>query len=142
MKKQRQEATMKVPSNIYLIIANQIFPIVNQTTHIGRLLVNDIVVQDLKISRQHACIRFENGKFVIYDSNSTGGTFVNNQQISKCQIISGDLISLADVEMMFLHNSSKVSDKAIQPTNALNGNMYSSDHDKSKTIRAPRARHA
>jgi pSer/pThr/pTyr-binding forkhead associated (FHA) protein len=140
MNKQLNEETTKLPSNIYLIITNQIFPIVKQTTHIGRLLVNDIVVQDLKISRHHASIRFENGNFVIYDNDSTGGTFVNNQQISKCVLSSGDLISLADVEMMFLHNSSKVSDKAIQPTKPLNAIIFNSNGDKNKTIRAPRGK--
>ena len=141
MKKQTNEDNDKLPTNIYLIIANQIFPIGKQTTHLGRLLENDIVIQDPKISRHHASIRFENGNFIIFDNDSTGGTYVNNQQISKCVLSSGDLISLADVEMMFLHNSSKVSDKAIQPTKSLNSNILNSLQDKNKTIRAPRRNH-
>lgn len=45
--------------------------------HIGRHLTNDVVVNDKRVSRHHAEIRFERGQFVLYDLGSTNGVGIN-----------------------------------------------------------------
>jgi len=45
--------------------------------HIGRHLSNDVVVNDKRVSRYHAEIRFEHGQFVLYDLGSTNGVGIN-----------------------------------------------------------------
>ena len=57
---------------------------------------NDIVISSDAVSRSHADIKFESGEYVLYDKNSTSGTFVNNKQITRCVLHSGDMVSLAD----------------------------------------------
>ncbi len=46
-------------------------------THIGRHTGNDIVVNDRRVSRYHAEIRYERGQFVLYDLGSLNGVGVN-----------------------------------------------------------------
>lgn len=89
---------------VYLIINKQIVPLGQNIVRIGRHLDNDIVLHEDAISRFHAEIRYEDGKYVLYDQNSTTGTYVNNQRIEHCVLNSGDTISLAELRMMFVNN--------------------------------------
>lgn len=45
--------------------------------HIGRHPTNDIIVNDKRVSRHHAEVRFERGQFVLYDLGSTNGVGIN-----------------------------------------------------------------
>ncbi len=45
-------------------------------TLIGRDTTNDIVIDDTAMSNTHARIRGDNGRFFIYDQNSTNGVFI------------------------------------------------------------------
>ena len=107
------------PEGVYLIINSQIVQISQDTIRIGRKLENDIVINNETISREHAEIRYENNNFIIYDLNSTGGTFVNNKKVSKLQLNSGDLISLSDTNIMFINNQPKIQVKAQDKTRSL-----------------------
>ncbi len=90
---------------VYLLINAQIFPLKKSVTSIGRKLDNDLVLQNIEISRNHAEIRFEDGKYNLHDLNSTSGTFLNNKKIDNSILYSGDLILVADVPMMFIDES-------------------------------------
>jgi two-component system response regulator HydG len=50
---------------------------------IGKLEDNDIVLQDPRVSRNHAVIIKETGRFFIYDNESTNGTFLNNVRLPR-----------------------------------------------------------
>ncbi len=63
-------------------------------------------IQDIHIflvlSRNHALIWYENGKFYLQDTKSSNGTFVNNQRLSKGseesvprEVCSGDILQVA-----------------------------------------------
>src|SRR5512138_3081644 len=80
---------------VFLIINKQIIPLTKPTTMLGRQLENDIVFHEEFLSRFHAEIVHENDKYVLYDKNSTSGTFVNGKRVDRCVLNSGDLISLA-----------------------------------------------
>lgn len=74
-----------------------------EETNIGRDGArNDIVVDDLTVSRQHATIRFENGRFVLYDLASASGTFVNGRRIQKLTLLDGDTIQMGEAVFVFL----------------------------------------
>jgi hypothetical protein len=45
--------------------------------HIGRHVGNEVVVNDKRVSRFHAEIRYERGQFVLYDLGSLNGVVVN-----------------------------------------------------------------
>jgi transcriptional regulator with GAF, ATPase, and Fis domain len=50
---------------------------------LGKREDNDIVLQDSRVSRDHAVIVKEGDKFYIYDNGSTNGTYLNNKRLPK-----------------------------------------------------------
>jgi len=68
---------------------------------IGRSEKSDIVIDDRKISLLHCEIKGENGKFVIYDSKTAYGTFVNGERINSKALKIGDEIKIGDHKLMF-----------------------------------------
>ena len=105
--------------NVFLIINQQITPITKDVTRLGRQLDNDIVFNEESVSRSHAEIRFESGKYILHDLLSTSGTFVNNRRIERCVLNSGDLISLANVQFMFVNNNPRITNASAHPTRSL-----------------------
>ena len=86
-----------------LIINLRVFRLDPQITLIGRKTENDCVINHSTVSREHAKIVRENGTFVLYDLNSTVGTFVNNVRINKKVLTTGDIILLGTYPMMFMY---------------------------------------
>ncbi len=74
-----------------------------KTVVIGREAINDIMFQELEISRRHASITFVNGQYTIEDLASTNGTFVNGRRISSPVVLGdGDVLDLGDtVSLIF-----------------------------------------
>lgn len=70
-------------------------------TNLGRKSNNHIVFDDLRVSRNHAQIRHIANDYVLFDTGSSGGTFVNGERINQCKLVSGDVISLAGVKLIF-----------------------------------------
>jgi hypothetical protein len=70
-------------------------------TNLGRKSNNHIVFDDLRVSRNHAQIRHIGDDFVLFDTGSSGGTFVNGERINQSKLSSGDVISLAGVKLIF-----------------------------------------
>ena len=70
-------------------------------TTIGRSGDNDIVLDAPSISAHHAEIRYENGRYVLYDKGSTNGTFVNGRHISGANMIkAGWRVRLGEVDLL------------------------------------------
>jgi len=91
-----------VPENAFLILEGvKVFPLREAVVNIGRRLDNHLVIDDPRISRLHAQIRAIKGRYVIFDLNSTGGTFVNGQRTRQSVLYPGDVISLAGVALIF-----------------------------------------
>ena len=105
--------------SVFLIFNRQIIPLEKKITRLGRQLDNDIVFNEEFLSRFHAEIRVEDGKYVLYDNESTSGTLVNSKKIDRCMLNSGDLISMASIQIMFVNNSARLVDKARGTTHSL-----------------------
>lgn len=91
-----------LPENAFLIVEGvKIFPLTLSVINIGRRLDNQLVIDDPRVSRNHAQLRAIKGRFVVFDLNSTGGTFVNGQRASQVVLYPGDVISLAGVALIF-----------------------------------------
>lgn len=56
---------------------------------VGRGLENDLVLPDGNVSTQHARISLRDGKFVIADTHSTNGVYVNGSLAAKPVVIVG-----------------------------------------------------
>ncbi|HSJ87896.1 MAG TPA: FHA domain-containing protein [Anaerolineales bacterium] len=91
-----------IPENAFLIIEGvKVHPLNESVVNIGRRLENQLVIDDPRVSRNHAQLRAIKGRFVLFDLNSTGGTFVNGQRTSQTVLYPGDVISLAGVALIF-----------------------------------------
>lgn len=84
-----------------ILYGTRTLPLSQPITSLGRSLNNDVVIDDPRISRRHAQIRRRAGRYVIYDLGSSGGTLVNGVRVSECLLASGDVISLAGVEIVY-----------------------------------------
>jgi hypothetical protein len=71
------------------------------TTRFGRGLDNDFVVEDERVSRNHAKIERIGGGFLLRDTGSRNGTFVNGKRVVEQQLVDGDRVSLGGWELGF-----------------------------------------
>jgi hypothetical protein len=90
-----------VKSAFLIIDGTNIHTLDQSVTNIGRRMDNHLVVDDPRVSRYHAQIRYVRNHFLIFDLNSTGGTFVNGQRTTQSILYPGDVISLAGLPIVF-----------------------------------------
>ena len=81
--------------------AGSAYPLTHDRTIIGRLAESDVVVADPGVSRRHAEVRKEDGRFVISDLGSTNGTLVNGASIGERTLEEGDRISIGRTVLEF-----------------------------------------
>lgn len=87
------------PAGAFLIVeGSQVFPLTTPIVNIGRQPANHLVIQDPRVSRSHAQLRHIKGRYVIFDLNSTGGTFINQKRIGQSILYPGDVICLAGTQ--------------------------------------------
>ena len=61
---------------------------------IGRNVKNDIQIDNLSVSKQHARIVKRQGKYFIEDMKSTNGTYLNEKKITKQKLTNNDVITI------------------------------------------------
>jgi len=74
--------------------AGQVTSLTNPEQIIGRQPTNGVVVDDEGISRTHARIVVEDGRYFIEDLGSSNGTFVNGERIDRAPIFDGVVLQL------------------------------------------------
>ncbi len=104
---------MQIPEDFYLIVeGTQAIQINSPVTSVGRSRENTLVIDDPRVSRRHLEIRVIREQFVLFDLNSSGGTYVNGQRI----LYSGDVITLAGVNMVFIQDSMLSNKRKTNPS--------------------------
>ncbi|PIV27072.1 MAG: DUF2662 domain-containing protein, partial [Anaerolineae bacterium CG03_land_8_20_14_0_80_58_20] len=74
-----------------------LYPLEADSISIGRDASNGIQINDAEISRRHARLQFQGGKYVIEDAGSTNGTHVNGQRIMSAYVLKpGDVVSFGE----------------------------------------------
>jgi predicted component of type VI protein secretion system len=64
---------------------------------IGRDSSNEVVINDAEVSRRHARLTFQGGKYVLEDLGSTNGTFVNGQRLAGPRVLkAGEVVSFGE----------------------------------------------
>ena len=77
-------------------------PLVAAATRVGRLEDNDIVIDDVAVSRHHAVIIDTGTSFVITDLRSANGIYVGEERVrGSVTIVHGDRIRICDHEFTF-----------------------------------------
>lgn len=77
------------------------FSLKGNLTRMGRDAANDIVINNSWISAFHAEFRRVGSSLTVYDLDSSNGTSVNGQRITKCVLKNGDIIAFGHLEAIY-----------------------------------------
>ncbi len=73
------------------------FPLESDQLIIGRDASNGVAINDVEVSRKHARLTLQGGKYVLDDLGSTNGTFINGQRLAAPAVLkAGDIVSLGE----------------------------------------------
>ena len=73
-------------------------------TTLGRRPYNDIVIDNLAVSGEHAVMQMSGAEVFLEDLNSTNGTYVNGKAIKKQQLKNGDTVEIGKYKIKFVHD--------------------------------------
>lgn len=91
-----------LPLNAFLIINGTLtFPLNQPIISIGRRSTSDLSLNDSLVSRDHLQLRAKNGKFLLFDLDSLGGTMVNNKKCNSAILESGDMITIGNTTLLY-----------------------------------------
>jgi hypothetical protein len=82
--------------------AGESFKPTGERTRIGRSPDCEIFLDDVTVSRNHAVLVQENGKFRVEDQGSLNGTFVNRKRIDSAPLAEGDEVQIGKYRMTFI----------------------------------------
>jgi serine phosphatase RsbU (regulator of sigma subunit) len=89
-----QESSSGLFPNLVFVQGNdqRTIPLDHSPFSVGRRADKDLVIVDPRVSRDHAIIVSENGKFFVVDQSSKHGTFVNGERSERKQLERNDRI--------------------------------------------------
>ena len=73
-------------------------------TTLGRRPYNDIVIDNLAVSGEHAVMQMSGAQVFLEDLNSTNGTYVNGKAIKKQQLQNGDTVEIGKYKIKYVHD--------------------------------------
>jgi len=85
-----------------LRLGERAFPLGEPVIRLGRALSNDVILDDPRVSRRHAQLRWRGGSYHLSDMASRGGTSLNGQSLHQDEELplnAGDVINLAGVTL-------------------------------------------
>ena len=78
------------------------FQITKERTTLGRRPYNDIVIDNLAVSGEHAVLTAAQSDVFIEDLNSTNGTYINGKAIKKQLLSNNDVVEIGKYRIKFL----------------------------------------
>ncbi len=81
--------------------AGMSFTIDRETIIIGRHPESDIFLDDITVSRQHAEINLKGNEFILMDTGSLNGTYLNRERIEIATLGNGDEIQIGKFRLLF-----------------------------------------
>jgi len=108
----RSSSEEPIPPNAYVIInGKDHIPLEKPVINIGRRSTNDIILQDPMVSRDHAQLRAQQGRYLLFDLSSTGGTYINNHRVHTATLKPGDVIRLGKTILVYNQESLMIPDE-------------------------------
>lgn len=82
--------------------SGEVFHLRGDRTTVGRSPDCDIFLDDVTVSRRHAVISDQGGRFVIEDLGSLNGTFLNRHRIEQAPLTDDDEVQIGKYRLVFL----------------------------------------
>jgi hypothetical protein len=82
--------------------AGEHFRLEQEATSVGRSPDCDIFLDDVTVSRRHALLKRDDGRFFIEDQGSLNGTFLNRRRIETAALEDGDELQIGKYRLTFL----------------------------------------
>lgn len=82
--------------------AGERFSLDSNMTRLGRHPDSEISLDDISVSRRHAEIERQGSEYVVRDSGSLNGTYVNQQRVDSVVLQQGDEILVGRFRLIFL----------------------------------------
>jgi hypothetical protein len=87
--------------------------ITKDKTTLGRRPYNDIVIDNLAVSGEHAVLQMVGNDVFIEDLNSTNGTYINGKAIKKQLLADNDTVEIGKYKIKFLLNDGNDYEKTM-----------------------------
>ena len=72
-------------------------------TTLGRRPYNDIVIDNLAVSGEHAVLAMSGAEVYLEDLNSTNGTYINGKAVKKQLLANNDTVEIGKYKIKFIH---------------------------------------
>ena len=79
-------------------------------TSVGRRPYNDVVIDNLAVSGEHAVLQMSGNEVYLEDLNSTNGTFVNGKAVKKQLLNDSDMVEIGKYKIKYVNEASSSSD--------------------------------
>jgi hypothetical protein len=83
-------------------LAGEVFVPAGERTTIGRSPDCDVFLDDVTVSRKHAVLVREGGRYLLEDEGSLNGTFLNRRRIESAELSDGDELQIGKYRLTFL----------------------------------------
>jgi pSer/pThr/pTyr-binding forkhead associated (FHA) protein len=96
-----------IPQNPQLLLHGTVaIPLTRGVINIGRGRDNQIVVDDPAVSRHHLQLRVRFGRYMLFDTQSHGGTSVNDVPVKEHTLQNGDVICIGTTRLVYMEDHS------------------------------------
>ena len=89
-------------------------------TTLGRRPYNDIVIDNLAVSGEHAVLQMSGSAVTIEDLNSTNGTYVNGKAVKKQPLASNDTVEIGKYKIRFIQEGADIPAESYEKTMVIN----------------------
>lgn len=81
-------------------------------TSLGRRPYNDIVIDNLAVSGEHAVLQMSGVEVYVEDLNSTNGTYVNGKAVKKQLLQHADVVEIGKYKISFVNENGATAEKS------------------------------
>ena len=92
-------------------------------TSLGRRPYNDIVIDNLAVSGEHAVLQMSGNEVYVEDLNSTNGTYVNAKAVKKQLLQHGDTVEIGKYKISFVSEPAAPTFDKTQVVSAVNAGV-------------------
>lgn len=83
----------------------EVVPLSKERMTLGRRPYNDIVVDNLAVSGEHAALQAIGSEYYIEDLGSTNGTYINSKKVKRQILRTGDTLEIGTYTIRYVHDA-------------------------------------